>query len=142
MMIDWTKAIETVPCARNPKPVPCEITNEYDGCVSISGFWGNKHGDNCGSDSTWQVRPDGRFVTLDGAVRNVAEQADMAIPISETPPAIRPRDLRDELAMEVFLRLINPTFVEGQWVCPEPHHTAKTAFDMVDAFMLAREVGR
>jgi hypothetical protein len=27
-MIDWNKPIETVPCARNPLPVPCSTVAE------------------------------------------------------------------------------------------------------------------
>lgn len=47
-MIDWTKPIETVPCERNPEPVPCEVKgmHPYDVGVFIRGDWINPHGTN------------------------------------------------------------------------------------------------
>lgn len=81
--IDWTKPIETVPCDRNPVPVPCEAYMvDVDGVlfgVYIKGHWFDVDGENegcAGSFGPWAWVVDtlnGAFLTLDGAVRNVAE---------------------------------------------------------------------
>ncbi len=49
MTIDWTKPIETVPCERNPNPVPCEFvgtTKEGNARYFIRGDWFGPHGQN------------------------------------------------------------------------------------------------
>jgi len=46
-MIDWTKPIETVPCDRNPVPVPCEFVGfdeNGDAMAFICGEWHDKAG--------------------------------------------------------------------------------------------------
>ena len=47
-MIDWTKPIETVPCERNPVPVPCEVGEVSGGMVElfIRGDWIDRYGRN------------------------------------------------------------------------------------------------
>ena len=70
-MIDWTKPIETVPCERNPKPVPCRLLHGFRDRVIIEGFWVDKDGnDEQGWD--WRVTKNGKFDSIDGSVRNVA----------------------------------------------------------------------
>lgn len=73
-MIDWSKPIETVPCGRNESPVKCEVMSgldhEGDREVEIRGEWEDSDGQNEGG-GTWFVRPDGTFLSLDGAVRNI-----------------------------------------------------------------------
>lgn len=63
-MIDWTKAIETVPDERNPEPVPCEFNCFYDGHegadVYIVGNWFAENGDNQGGKYTaWSFDSEG-----------------------------------------------------------------------------------
>lgn len=60
MTIDWTKPIETVPCERNPNPVPCEfagISDSGDAEYFIRGDWFARHGgnqiDSDGEDLPW-----------------------------------------------------------------------------------------
>lgn len=83
--IDWTKPIETVPCDRNPVPVPCEFqgfNNDGDGdaMVFIRGDWfaprdgGNKR-DRADATEGWYFHPetgsaDVSFLPL---IRNTAE---------------------------------------------------------------------
>lgn len=47
-MIDWTKPIETVPCERNPQPVPCEVARVHLWRVElfIRGDWICTDGEN------------------------------------------------------------------------------------------------
>lgn len=81
--IDWSKPIETVPCERNPEPVPCHIRHhDWDGrhLIYINGPWIDGDDRDEGND-TWYVEPDGEFVTLRGRVRNVAQPEH-----SEEPP--------------------------------------------------------
>lgn len=53
-MIDWNKPIETVPCERNPDPVPCEFAG-FDGDESakvfIRGDWVSEGGTNRRDDA-------------------------------------------------------------------------------------------
>jgi len=68
-MIDWKKPIETVPCERNPQPVPCRV--HLGAGVEICGRWYDKHGvDRCG-DIAVTHPGDGWFSILNGRVRNV-----------------------------------------------------------------------
>jgi len=77
-MIDWTKPIETVPCERNPKPVPCQIDRYGDGTIKgvlILNDWIDSDGIECSDDPfAWRVFEEtGKFKTLKGSVRNVSE---------------------------------------------------------------------
>ena len=88
-MIDWTKPIETVPCAINPLPVPCEFVGfGYDGSarVRVLGDWfssedqhqWDNHRDEPDSPcwyanrETGNIQFSGHFIPL----RNVAENTD------------------------------------------------------------------
>lgn len=80
--IDWTAPIETVPCERNPLPVPCEVTERSDGrAVRVLGPWLDDDGTMGGGDGyAWKVTPDGTFRALDGAVRNVVAPEQLPTP--------------------------------------------------------------
>lgn len=66
--IDWNRPIETVPCPRNPDPVPCKV---YLGKVVMQGRWIDPVGSNRHNYQLF-VHPDGRLhESLMGAVRNV-----------------------------------------------------------------------
>jgi hypothetical protein len=76
--IDWSKPIETVPCRRNPVPVPCEVrytSQDSDDWadVYIDGPWVGYRNDDplhVGKDS-WLFRPDGTSNDWLPKLRNV-----------------------------------------------------------------------
>lgn len=75
-MIDWSKPIETVPCKRNPLPVPCSAVTEgtmYR--VRFHGQWFDEDGADESIRpprvSGWACDSYGQFAILDGRVRNV-----------------------------------------------------------------------
>lgn len=84
-MIDWTKPIETVPCERNPVPVPCYVIESHSDdaavAVFINGPWfanvGHIEADNpnhFGNDYWWWPRKEtnaAKYAPLPN-LRNVA----------------------------------------------------------------------
>lgn len=90
-MIDFTKPIETVPCARNPVPVPCTFSNDFRWRpeVTIKGSWVDQDGEDEGNQ-IWSVDDEGRFLSLDGCVRNVVNPYLKALEwIRDNPTAHR-----------------------------------------------------
>lgn len=76
MTVDWTKPIETVPCARNPVPVPCQCcTLDWDDTyhdVRICDVWYDPSDGRDEGETVWLCDIEtGRFASLQGAVRNV-----------------------------------------------------------------------
>lgn len=77
-MIDWTKPIETVPCERNPEPVPCEVARVRPDEVElfIRGDWIDKYGINLfdppEEDRPWSYDLDGTADDLMPHLRNVS----------------------------------------------------------------------
>lgn len=110
-MIDYTKPIETVPCVRNPNPVPCT----YDrGRVRINGDWIDWDGEDEGG-TFWGVNSHGQFRILDGSVRNVASAN---------------HKIRDKMAMTV-LPLIYDKYETVEQV-------ARACYHMADAMIRER----
>lgn len=110
-MIDYTKPIETVPCARNPKPVPCTYEHGY---VTIDGDWIDWDGVG-GGGAAWSVDSHGQFWILDGSVRNVASAN---------------HKLRDKMAMTVLPLIYDKYDTIAQ--------VARACYHMADAMMKER----
>lgn len=73
-MIDWTKPIETVPCARNPKPVPCDVLIE-EGIhwVTLKGDLRINDKPHKNDGHKWGSSESGEIYATDIRIRNVAE---------------------------------------------------------------------
>lgn len=83
--IDWTKPIETVPCDRNPVPVPCEVRRE-DGqtaiCKILGDWFDPTSGDNNGND-TWEFFNGDPLVRWLPKLRNVVTPGGSTIADSD-----------------------------------------------------------
>lgn len=77
-MIDWTKPIETVPCERNPDPVPCEFVKKFHCYVSLflRGDWIDIEGrnlfDSPDEEVPWSYDLDGTANDWMPTIRNVS----------------------------------------------------------------------
>lgn len=75
-MIDWTKPIETVPDALNPKPVPCEVVRicgrSYADVRFLAPVIDSRDGGPLHLDSIWSYNPDGTANDWLPRLRNVA----------------------------------------------------------------------
>lgn len=150
-MLDLTKPIETVPCARNPEAVPCEVVGNHH--VSILSLWnaGPSYGRVMG---VWEFNPGtGRFLYLDGAVRNVVAREEPAddwgpkTTVDGVRPAIRlradpPKTLRDEFAMAALTGLLAGVGLDTiVSVGGLAHSFALGAHEIADAMMAERRFG-
>lgn len=127
MTIDWTKPIETVPCERNPNPVPCEFAGMYGGTASyfIRGDWFAPHGGN-------QIDPDDEgcpwyHTGYDNLpkLRNVETTGTTA---DETPT------LRDQFAMAALTGIMTDASFRYHI-----EDAADAAYRAADAMMQARK---
>ena len=81
-MIDWGKPIETVPCRRNPEPVPCRLSAIYPSAhvyVVIEGDWEDGYyAMNRGRGQYWGYDKDGTSNEWLPQLRNVPGGSTMA----------------------------------------------------------------
>ena len=68
-MIDWTKPIETVPCDRNPVPVPCKVV-EVQGSDTVTTVTVRLGSDWSHPDISERCRNSAWAFNVDGTVGN------------------------------------------------------------------------
>ena len=132
--IDWTKPIETVPCARNPVPAPCTRrlarNGQYE--VRIEGDWFSYWDDNYGRISWLQYDSNGTATEWLPTVRNVVEpQVQPAAVVNNVESSAT---LRDQFAMAALTGMLaDPTSSLGA------EAMAEDAYAFADAMLKARE---
>lgn len=121
MTVDWTKPIETVPCERNPDPVPCEFAGMSGRTASyfIRGDWFGPQGQNQ-TDGPWHNVGSDFLPQL----RNVE---------TTTPTDTETPTLRDQFAMAALTG-----FARGKTV-KLPDQMAELCYMYADAMMQARK---